>query len=102
MLILRRKAGESIVIGEDIHVTVLDINEGSVRLAIDAPKAVPILRSELLQAADTNRDSASAEQVPSPGLLQFLGDKNNAHRPRAVRPGKPAPVAPELPDTPPT
>ena len=74
MLILRRKSGESIVIGDDIKVTVLDINEGSVRLAIDAPKAIPILRNELLQAADANRDSAAAaERSPSRDLLQRLG-----------------------------
>ena len=96
MLILRRKSGESIVIGEDIRVTVLDINEGSVRLAIDAPKVIPILRSELLQAADANRDSAVTEQAQSRNLLRFLGGNAGpehadapakANRPRAVRPG---------------
>ena len=81
MLILRRKSGESIVIGDNINVTVLDINEGSVRLAIDAPKVIPILRSELLQAADANRDSAAASQSSL-----FLLSKNAAARPRALRP----------------
>ena len=88
MLILRRKSGESIVIGEDIRVTVLDINEGSVRLAIDAPKVIPILRSELLQAADANRDSAVTERVQSRDLLRFLGGKPGPEsHPKAVRPG---------------
>lgn len=89
MLILRRKSGESIVIGEQINVTVLDINEGSVRLAIDAPKVIPILRSELLQAANLNRDAASAEQSTSRGLLELLGkpDAAGAVKPKAVRPG---------------
>ena len=88
MLILRRKSGESIVIGEDIRVTVLDINEGSVRLAIDAPKVIPILRSELLQAADANRDSAVTEHAQSRDLLRFLGGKSGTEsHPKAVRPG---------------
>ena len=88
MLILRRKSGESIVIGEDIRVTVLDINEGSVRLAIDAPKVIPILRSELLQAADANRDSAVTERAQSHDLLRFLGGKPGTEsHPKAVRPG---------------
>lgn len=89
MLILRRKSGESIVIGDNIVVTVLDINEGSVRLAIDAPKVIPILRSELLQAADANRDSAVTEHSQSQDLLRFLGGKSGPgqSRPRAVRPG---------------
>jgi len=74
MLILRRKSGESIIIGDNIKVTVLDINEGGERLAIDAPKAIPILRNELLLAADANRDSAAvAERSPSRDLLQRLG-----------------------------
>ena len=103
MLILRRKSGESIVIGENISVTVLDINEGSVRLAIDAPKVIPILRSELLQAADANRDSASANH----DSLVLLSGNADAARPRALRPrgAKPGkhepeenPAAPEQPN----
>ena len=74
MLILRRKAGETLVIGDDIKVAVLDINEGSVRLAIDAPKQIPILRSELLQAADVNRDAARGESRPQE-LLHLLNNR---------------------------
>ena len=92
MLILRRKSGESIVIGDNINVTVLDINEGSVRLAIDAPKSVAILRSELLQAADANRDAAASR-----ASLQLLSGQS-AHAPGkvppwAVRAGVPTPPA---------
>ena len=87
MLILRRKSGESIVVGNTITLTVLDINEGSVRLAIDAPKAIPILRSELLQAADANRDSAAAQQSASHGLLRLLENAERSRRPHPVRPG---------------
>ena len=89
MLILRRKSGESIVVGDNITLTVLDINEGSVRLAIDAPKAIPILRSELLQAADANRDSAAAQQSASHGLLRLLENAEHSRRPHPVRPGAP-------------
>ena len=88
MLILRRKSGESIAIGQDITITVLDLNEGSVRLAIDAPKSVTILRSELLQAADANRDAAEL----SPALARLL--EREANRPirgkRSARMVKPA------------
>lgn len=87
MLILRRKSGESIVVGDNITLTVLDINEGSVRLAIDAPKAIPILRSELLQAADANRDSAAAQQSASHGLLRLLENAEHSRHPHPVRPG---------------
>ena len=73
MLILRRRAGETLLIGDDIKITVMDVYEGGVRLAIDAPKSIPVLRSELLQAADANRDAASKETARPDGLLNLLG-----------------------------
>lgn len=69
MLILQRKAGESIVIGEDIYVEVMAVEGGRVRLAIKAPEHVSILRSELRTAMDANRDSAQEESSP----LELLG-----------------------------
>ncbi len=72
MLILRRKAGESLIIGGNVKLTVMDVYEGSVRLAIDAPREIAILRSELCQAADANRDAANEETRPQE-LLGFLG-----------------------------
>lgn len=74
MLILRRKAGESLMIGDEVRLTVMDIYEGGVRLAIDAPRSITILRSELLQAADANRDAvAGAEKSRPRELLDLLG-----------------------------
>ncbi len=72
MLILRRRAGETILIGDDVKITVMDVYEGGVRLAIDAPKSIPVLRSELLQAANANRDAAKEPARPD-GLLGLLG-----------------------------
>ena len=72
MLILRRKAGETLLIGDDIKITVMDVYEGGVRLAIDAPKKIPVLRSELVQAADANRDAADGRNEPRQ-LLGLLG-----------------------------
>jgi carbon storage regulator len=73
MLILRRRAGETILIGEDIKITVMDVYEGGVRLAIDAPKSVPVLRSELLLAAKANQDAAAKEPERPKELLDLLG-----------------------------
>ncbi len=73
MLILRRRAGETLVIGENVRITVMDVYEGGVRLAIDAPKSIPVLRSELLQAVDANRDAAKAPQDRPENLLGLLG-----------------------------
>ena len=72
MLILQRRAGESLVIGEDITVSVLSVDGGRVRLAITAPEDVAILRSELLTARQTNQDAAAEEGAPAE-LLDLLG-----------------------------
>lgn len=44
MLILKRRKSESIIIGNDIRITILECAAGGVRLAIDAPKQVSIIR----------------------------------------------------------
>jgi carbon storage regulator len=71
MLILQRKAGESLMIGDDITVTVLSVDGARVRLAISAPKDTRILRSELVKATAANRDAAQEESAPG-DLLQLL------------------------------
>ena len=71
MLILQRKTGESLVIGEDITIRVVSVDGMRVRLAISAPEDVSILRSELITAATANRDSAQEESAPSE-LLDLL------------------------------
>ena len=79
MLILQRKAGESLLIGEEVEVTVLSVEAGRVRLAIDAPKSVSILRSELKNAAEVNREAAGEEVSPL-ALLGVLRDAGEAKR----------------------
>ena len=57
MLVLTRKVNESLLIGEDIVITVVEIKGDKVRLGIEAPKEISIVRSEIapqsLQARDT-------------------------------------------------
>jgi carbon storage regulator len=50
VLVLSRKVGESIVIGRDVVVTVLDVRGEVIRLGIDAPKDVVVHRSEVVDA----------------------------------------------------
>lgn len=77
MLILQRKTGESLVIGEEVRVTVVSIEGGRVRLAISAPSEISILRSELLDAKLANQDSAVEEAAPAEllGLLSEMPKK---------------------------
>ena len=50
MLVLSRKKNESIVINDDIVVTIVEVRGGKVRLGIEAPKDIPVHRRELLGA----------------------------------------------------
>jgi carbon storage regulator len=50
MLVLSRKLGEKICIGDNINITIVDIDRGKVRLGIEAPRSVPVYRQELLAA----------------------------------------------------
>lgn len=58
MLVLSRKKGESIVINDNITITVLDIRGDKVRLGIDAPVKIPVHRQEVKDAIDAERKSA--------------------------------------------
>ena len=61
MLVLTRKLGEKIQIGEDICITVVDIDRGKIRLGIEAPREVPIFRQELLPlGVSPTRDEPAA------------------------------------------
>ena len=53
MLVLSRKVGERIVIGEQISVSVVRIGPGTVRIGIEAPADVPVVREELTGATDS-------------------------------------------------
>jgi carbon storage regulator len=60
MLVLSRQRDETIMIGDDIEITVVDIRGDKVRLGISAPASVPVHRKEVYDAIKReNRDSAS-------------------------------------------
>lgn len=69
MLVIGRKKGESLLIGEDIEITIIKIENGSVKISISAPKEVRILRKELYkEITDENQramvfDSATLEKL---------------------------------------
>ncbi|MBI6872729.1 carbon storage regulator CsrA [Clostridium aciditolerans] len=62
MLVISRKKGESLLIGEDIEITVVKVDDGSVKLSISAPKSVTILRKELYkEVEEENKNAAAAD-----------------------------------------
>ncbi|MGM0370369.1 MAG: carbon storage regulator CsrA [Bacillota bacterium] len=60
MLVLTRKENESIMIGNDIKITIVEVEGGQIRLGIDAPSDVEIYREEIYQEIATeNKDAAN-------------------------------------------
>ncbi len=73
MLILTRKAGESFFIGEDIEITVFDIQGDKIRIGIKAPENVHIIRKEIKEIKEENvkaSETASREKIRS--LNEYL------------------------------
>ena len=61
MLVISRKAGESLVISENIHITIISVANDKVSIGIEAPKEVKIVRQELIDTIEANK--ASAEET---------------------------------------
>ncbi len=71
MLALSRKVGESIMLGNDIEISVLEIKGDQVKIGINAPKAVPIFRKEIyLQIQEENKKAV--EQTADREVLENL------------------------------
>jgi carbon storage regulator len=82
VLVLSRRAGEKIVIGDEVTVTVLEVRGDVVRVGIDAPRSVRVHREEVyreLQAANRAAALAAASDDAASALSSAL-------RPRAPRP----------------
>ena len=100
MLVLTRKLGEKILIGDDIVITVLDARGDSVRIGIDAPRGVKIQRDEVVRAvseanlAATQIDTAAEDRIKK--SLEVLSALQSA------QPSQPQPetATPPLPNPP--
>ena len=58
MLIITRRKGESLMIGDDIEITISKIEDGSVKIGINAPRSITILRKELYEQVEEENKAA--------------------------------------------
>ncbi|MGF9699795.1 carbon storage regulator CsrA [Paenibacillus sp. MABNR03] len=73
MLVLTRKKGESIVISDDIVLTVLSVDGENVKLGIAAPRDIDIYRKEVLEAIEQNNQNAAMNLEALQKTIKGLG-----------------------------
>lgn len=71
MLVITRKKGESILIGDDIEIKITKIEDGSVKLAISAPKEKMILRKEVYDKVKEENINAISNEIDLTKLLEY-------------------------------
>lgn len=86
MLVLSRQRDESIMIGDEIEITVVDIRGDKVRLGINAPKSVSVHRKEVYQAIQKENEEASQLR---PEDLDRSADSSRRPAPGSARPAPP-------------
>ena len=87
MLVLTRKRGEQILIGDDIVITILESKGDSIRVGIDAPRGVVIHRLEVMQAV-TEANLEASKAVASDGEA-LAGLLSSLQKPAAQKPSLP-------------
>ena len=89
MLVLSRQRDETIMIGDDIEITIVDIRGDKVRLGITAPATIPVHRKEVYDAIQRENREAARVKMEDLGSLP-----KNVGRPASVPPGLHRPQAP--------
>ena len=69
MLVLSRRAGESIVIGNDVVITILEVRGGQIRIGVDAPRNLAVHRAEIYEQVQAENRAAAASTDLTSKLL---------------------------------
>lgn len=72
MLVFTRKRGESLIIGNEIELTILSVGSGSMKIGITAPRHISVHRKEVYEAIRRENVAASRSQIPPPDVLKKL------------------------------
>ena len=76
MLVLTRRPGESVMVGDDVVITVLEVRGDVVRLGIRAPRSVPVHREEVyLELRAANQAAASPSEDAVQALSRLIGSE---------------------------
>jgi carbon storage regulator len=75
MLIITRRPGEKIMVGDNVVVEVIEVSGSSVRIGIAAPKSIPVYREEIWAAVQAENRAAAASEVDQ--LPDDLPAQNN-------------------------
>ncbi len=87
MLVLSRRVGEKLLIGDDIEITIIDSRGDGVRIGIDAPRSMKIHRAEVVEAVKESNTGAnvSGDSAEAAGnALKSLVGKLHAEQPEAT------------------
>ncbi len=72
MLVVTRKIDESLIIADNIEITVLDVSKDKVKIGVSAPKDIKIIRNELIHTQNVNKDSADSKELSKKTLEALL------------------------------
>ena len=72
MLVISRKAGESLILSDNIKITILSIGSDKIAVGIDAPRSVSVVREELLETIKANQESVDRSNQNYAGIASML------------------------------
>ena len=69
MLIITRRPGEKVMLGDDVVIEVVEVSGSTVRIGIDAPRAIPVYREEIWQAVKAENEASATSKSELPDTV---------------------------------
>jgi carbon storage regulator len=88
MLVLSRQKDESIMIGDEVEITIVDVRGDKVRLGITAPKSIPVHRREIYDAIQREKAQQANGQLQTGSNNESAEKTGDSARPRTEKPEK--------------
>jgi carbon storage regulator len=81
MLVISRKPGESLMLSDNIKITIVSLSNDKVAIGVEAPKEIKVIREELLETIEANKvSSEKIEQTDYQGIAVLLKNKKNGKK----------------------